>query len=71
MDYKFVPGTKNRKPKYLSVTEAARYISIQKHQLETLEKQGKIIPKINPINYHRMYDIEQLKELAKEIKDLK
>lgn len=55
--------------KYLTIKEAASYLGVTPLTLRNWDKSGKFAPGRHPISNYRLYKVEELEKLLKEIDD--
>ncbi len=55
--------------KYLTIKEAAKFIGVTPLTLRNWDKEGKFPAKRHPISNYRIYKLEDIERLAKEIED--
>lgn len=53
---------------YLQIEEAAKFLGVCSNTLRNWEREKKIKVYRNPLNSYRLYKVEDLKELLKNIK---
>ncbi len=53
--------------KYLTIKEAANLLGVTPLTLRNWEKKGKLIPYRNPLNKYRLYPIDQINFLIRQI----
>ena len=57
--------------KYLSVKEAAKYLGVSALTLRNWDKLGKLAAYRNPINNYRLYKVEDVEVLMRQIEHSK
>lgn len=55
--------------KYLTIKEAAEFLGVTPLTLRNWDKNGKFSTRRHPISNYRIYKIEEIEALAKEIED--
>jgi DNA-binding transcriptional MerR regulator len=58
-------------PKYLSIKQTARILGVTPLTLRNWDKAGKFVPSRHPINNYRVYKIELVEKLLKDIEESK
>ena len=55
--------------KVITLNEAATYLCVSKSTLRNWDREGKLVAKRHPINNYRLYDLDEINALKREMAD--